>query len=236
MLESKSNFHQKIDSRQVNFPSDERDVTFRIRPIVALSALLCTRKRRFHSSKKRISLWVAFSRRQFFAPLNRDDLQDLLSSSVSRWRRSNRIYARVTSRPLFCLYSTFVYTFMVAPQRRQSVGVAFLSRIILKSPSSIDPQPCRLLSCPSLGSSFFPFLVPSLSLSLSLSLPLALQASDTERERWNPQIGKWERPHLRECEEGGGRRSVSHICESRSRRSMEYREIITSRQLTDLKY
>lgn len=170
MLESKSNFHQKIDSRQVNFPSDERDVTFRIRPIVALSALLCTRKRRFHSSKKRISLWVAFSRRQFFAPLNRDDLQDLLSSSVSRWRRSNRIYARVTSRPLFCLYSTFVYTFMVAPQRRQSVGVAFLSRIILKSPSSIDPQPCRLLSCPSLGSSFFPFLVPSLSLFLSPSL------------------------------------------------------------------
>lgn len=85
MLESKSNFHQKIDSRQVNFPSDERDVTFRIRPIVALSALLCTRKKRFHSSKKRISLWVAFSRRQFFAPLNRDDLQDLLSSSsVSR--------------------------------------------------------------------------------------------------------------------------------------------------------
>lgn len=84
-------------------------------------SLLCTRKRRFHSSKKkRISLWVAFSRRQFFAPLNRDDLQDLLSSSVSLSLSvaalKSHLCASYEPTPLFfCLYSTFVYTFMVAP-------------------------------------------------------------------------------------------------------------------------
>ena len=47
--------------------------------------------------------------------------------------------------------------------------------------SSIDPQPCRLLSRPSsLGSSFFPFLVPSLSLSLSLHRSFGYRARALE--------------------------------------------------------
>lgn len=164
-------------------------------------------------------MWVAFSRRQFFAPLNRDDLhQYLLSSSLSLSLAAlkSHLCASYEPTPLLPILHFRIYIYLYGSSIETSISRRCLpftnnSKVPL---SSIDPQPCRLLSRPSsLGSSFFPFLVPSLSLSLFT------EALDTERERWNPQIGKWERPHLRECE-GGGRRSVSHICESQE--SQEY--------------
>ena len=164
---------------------------------------------------------MAFSRRQFFAPLNRGTISTSISCpppSLSLAALKSHLCASYEPTPLLPILHFRIYIYLYGSSIETSISRRCLpftnnSKVPL---SSIDPQPCRLLSRPSsLGSSFFPFLVPSLSLSLSLST----EALDTERERWNPQIGKWERPHLRECE-GGGRRSVSHICESQE--SQEY--------------